>query len=93
VSSEELEVATGMSRYELARQFRACLGTSPYRYLLMRRLDHARRLIGQGTALAEAALASGFADQAHFTRRFRAAHGLSPGRWAALVGRDAGRLT
>src|SRR5262245_3228409 len=39
VTSAELEAATGLTRYALARHFRACLGTSPYRYLVMRRLD------------------------------------------------------
>ena len=38
VRSSELEAVTGLTRYELARQFRVRYGTSPYRYLLMRRL-------------------------------------------------------
>ena len=42
VTSAALEAVTGMTRYALARHFRACLGTSPYRYLVMRRLDRAR---------------------------------------------------
>ena len=84
VSSSELEALTGFSRYDLARQFRACLGTSPYRYLVMRRLDRARALIRQGKPLADAALASGFADQSHLTRHFKKAYGVSPGRWAKM---------
>ena len=84
IGSAELEVATGQTRYALARHFRACLGTTPYRYLVMRRLDRARALIRQGASLANAAIASGFADQSHMTRHFRRAYGLSPGRWAAL---------
>lgn len=84
VTSAELEAAAGLSRYEVARHFRACLGTSPHRYLVLRRLDRARSLIRAGTPLAEAAAASGFADQSHMTRQFRRAYGLPPGRWAAL---------
>src|SRR2546422_5959890 len=41
VHSSELESITGLTRYDLARQFRVMLGTSPYRYLLMRRLAFA----------------------------------------------------
>jgi AraC-like DNA-binding protein len=85
VTSVELETITGQSRYTLARQFRACLGTSPYRYLVMRRLDRARVMIAQGIALAETALACGFADQSHMTGQFTRAYGISPGRWAALA--------
>lgn len=85
IASAELEATTGLTRYALARHFRACLGTSPYRYLVMRRLDCARSLIRRGASLANAAAASGFADQSHMTRHFHRAYGLSPGRWATLA--------
>ena len=84
VGSDDLEAASGLGRYELARQFRARLGTSPYRYLTMRRLERVQREVRGGAALSEAALAAGFADQSHMTRQFRKAYGLSPGRWRAL---------
>ena len=84
VHSVELESVTGLTRYELARQFRIVLGTSPYRYLLMRRLAFARERIHQGWSLVETALDAGFADQAHFTRTFRAAFGVTPARYRAL---------
>ena len=48
VRSTELEAITGLTRYDLARQFRLVFGTSPYRYLLMRRLDLAREGIPAG---------------------------------------------
>lgn len=87
VRSAELEAVAGLSRYRLARAFRRGLGTSPYRYLLLRRLDRVRALIRDGASLADAALACGFADQSHMTRHFKKAYGLSPGRWAAIAGR------
>lgn len=84
VDSQRLEAVTGLDRYALARHFRRRYGTSPHHYLVMRRLERARALIRQGEGLADAAAASGFADQAHMTRRFRQAYGLSPGRWRAM---------
>jgi AraC-like DNA-binding protein len=84
VRSQELESITGLTRYELARQFRARFATSPYRYLLMRRLDFARERIHHGRPLAEVAGDAGFADQAHLTRTFKAAFGLTPARYATL---------
>lgn len=95
VASEELEAVTGLDRFEGARQFRRRLGTSPYRYLTLRRLARARALIRSGAALADAAAETGFADQSHMTRQFKAAFGLSPGRWRAMQaaagrGRNAG---
>ncbi|PRD45202.1 AraC family transcriptional regulator [Phyllobacterium phragmitis] len=84
VASEQLEEVTGLDRYALARHFRQQLGTSPYRYLTMRRLDHARRSMRQGAALADAAFSSGFADQSHMTRQFKQAYGMTPGRWRSI---------
>jgi len=84
VRSTELEAVTGLSRYELARQFRLFYGTSPYRYLLLRRLDDAREQIVGGRSLSDVAFDAGFADQAHFSRKFKAAFGLTPTRYRAL---------
>lgn len=84
VASEELEAETGLDRYALARHFRTRLGTSPYRYLTMRRLDRAKAAILSGVTLAEAAFVSGFSDQSHMTRQFKQAFGLTPGHWQAL---------
>lgn len=88
VHSAELETLSGLSRYELARQFRRRYATSPYRYLLMRRLDLARRLLHRQLryTLAELALVTGFADQAHFTRMFKSVFGVTPARYLTLIG-------
>ncbi len=84
-SSETLKRLTGLSRFELARQFRKCLGTSPHRYATMRRLERARQLIATDASLADAAAACGFADQSHMTRQFKQAYGVAPGQWRALT--------
>jgi len=84
VRSAELETVTGLTRYELARQFRVAFGTSPYRYLLMRRLEYARKEIHRSRPLAEIAEEAGFADQAHLTRAFTSAFGLTPARYRSL---------
>jgi AraC-like DNA-binding protein len=85
VHSTELEAITGLTRYELARQFRLMLGTSPYRYLLGRRLELARQRMRGEQPLVDVAGETGFADQAHFTRTFKAAFGLTPARYRALT--------
>jgi AraC-like DNA-binding protein len=84
VHSTELESITGLTRYDLARQFRIMFGTSPHRYLLMRRLELARDQILRARPLVDVACETGFADQAHFTRAFKSAFGLTPARYRAL---------
>ena len=84
VDAGALERESGLDRFTLTRQFRSQLGTTPHRYLVMRRLDKARNAIRAGAGLADAAAQAGFADQSHLTRHFRKTFGLSPGRWRAL---------
>ena len=86
VRSAELEAVTGLTRYELARQFRVMCGTSPYRYLLMRGwISRVNRSRGVDRS-SRWRLTAGFADQAHFTRMFKATFGVTPARYAALRG-------
>jgi AraC-like DNA-binding protein len=92
VRSAELEAVTGLSRFALARQFRARYGASPYRYSLQRRLEEARARLRAGLSIGAVALATGFADQAHLTRMFRGAFGLTPGRYLRLLRADLGTV-
>lgn len=85
VTLDEVEVATGRDRWSLSHDFRMFYGTSPYRYLTMRRLDAVRRLLLSGTSLASAAAEAGFADQSHMTRHFLKAYGHTPGRWLRIM--------
>jgi AraC-like DNA-binding protein len=77
----ELEQVSGCDRWQLSRDFRALLGTSPYRYLQYRRVDLAKQLLREGATLADAAHGAGFADQSHFGRTFRKTVGLTPKQW------------
>lgn len=81
VTLADLEAATGRDRWSLSHDFRVFYGTSPYRYLTMRRLDTVRRLLLAGAPLVHAAAAAGFADQSHMTRHFLKTFGQTPGRW------------
>lgn len=78
---DQLEQQTGCDRWQLSRDFRVLLGTSPYRYLQYRRVDLAKRLLREGAKLADAAHGAGFADQSHFGRTFRKTVGLTPKEW------------
>lgn len=86
VSSQQLEAITGLDRFQIARQFRLAFGTSPHRYLIMRRLHRARQMIRAGqSSLASIAAACGFADQSHLTRQFKQTFGMTPGRWIDMT--------
>ncbi|MCA1440540.1 AraC family transcriptional regulator [Ensifer sp. IC4062] len=86
VTLETLEAISGRDRWGLSRDFRRLYGTSPYRYLVQRRLEAVKADLRRGVSPAEAALDAGFADQAHMNRHFKRAFGLSPGRWLRIAG-------
>ncbi|NCT81867.1 MAG: AraC family transcriptional regulator [Comamonadaceae bacterium] len=77
-----MAAGAGLSRYQFLRAFTRLTGLPPHAYRLQRRLQRARRLVRAGLPLAEAAAASGFADQSHMTRCFVRSYGLTPGACA-----------
>ncbi|MCD2173724.1 AraC family transcriptional regulator [Rhizobium sp. C4] len=77
-SLKRLANEAGLSRFQTLRAFARATGFTPHAYLVERRTQLARRLILAGNPLADAAAASGFADQSHMTRAFRQRYGLTP---------------
>ncbi len=75
-----------LSEYHFARMFRVSFGLPPHRYVLERRLARARDLLAYSAqSLQEVSLACGFASPSHFNRRFREAHGATPGQYRAAL--------
>jgi len=81
ISIGELAREAGVSRVYLSRAFERQFGVPPHVYLNAVRLANARQLLLGGMPLASVAVSAGFADQSHFSRRFKGAVGLSPGAW------------
>lgn len=75
----ELAVMADLSKFQLLRRFEKAYGLTPYAWLLQQRAELARRYICNGASLADAAAASGFADQSHMTRIFARQFGFTPG--------------
>jgi AraC family transcriptional regulator len=72
----------GLSVSHFARSFRQSFGTSAHRYLIRQRVEKSKELLTQSyRPLSEVALDAGFADQAAFSRTFKAVVGNSPGQW------------
>lgn len=64
---------------QLERVFRAELGMSPAAYARELRLRHAHQLLVEtGRPVSNVASEAGFADAAHFTRRYRSTYGITP---------------
>ncbi|MEI9924256.1 MAG: AraC family transcriptional regulator [Bradyrhizobium sp.] len=67
----ELAAVAGVSRFHFGRMFKRSTGLTPMAYVERSRVQRAQELIRSAEhRLSEVALAVGFADQSHFTRRF-----------------------
>lgn len=81
VSLAELARVAKLNKYHLLRLFEKEVGLPPHAYLLSRRIQESQSLLRQGMACADVAAELGFADQAHFSRRFKRTIGVSPAAW------------
>lgn len=82
IGLDELAGAAGLSTFHFARMFKHSTGQTPQGFVLRRRIERARQLLADDRlGLAEIALACGFSGQSHFTARFRAVTGLTPGQY------------
>jgi AraC family transcriptional regulator len=86
----ELASIVGVHPVHLSRVFRRQFGCTLTEYVRRLRITQASRaLLTTNESLASIALAAGFADQGHFTRRFKEMTGMTPGAYRATAGRSA----
>ena len=86
VSLRELATIAQLSRSQFSRAFRASTGLSAHQWLLNARIESAKEfLLFEKLSIAEIALLTGFADQAHFSRQFGRIVGSSPSSWRRQV--------
>lgn len=78
VHLQELADLCRVSPYYFLRTFRNTFGLPPHSYQLQQRINLAKRLLAKGKSIAEVALEAGFADQSHFTRKFKTLVGATP---------------
>jgi AraC family transcriptional regulator len=80
ISLASLAEEAGYSRGHFLKMFRTSMGMTPHRYLLKRRIDHARSLLKRREiSIIDVAADSGFSSQAHLTQVFREHVGVTPG--------------
>lgn len=90
--------ASGYSHRQLNALFRRAVGLSPKAYLRVLRFQsvlqrsHVLAAAQMPIAWADLAQQSGFSDQAHFNREFRAMAGVTPEAYRQLAGAHASHL-
>ncbi len=82
ITVSDLADAACFSLFHFSRAFHLAMGRPPHTYLSERRLDRARHLLAYSNAsLVDISLTCRFSGQANFTKAFKRATGVSPGRY------------
>ena len=79
---DEVSAHAGVSKFYLARQFKAYTGKTVVQTVQLIRCTQASRLLEEGASVTEAAAASGFENLSYFTRTFKKLLGVLPSQVA-----------
>lgn len=78
---DEIAAAAGLSVSYLVRAFAKRYGMTPHEYQINRRIQRGQQQLRRGEPIAQVALDTGFADQAHFQRTFKRLTAATPGQY------------
>jgi len=78
----ELAGVLRLSKGHFCRSFKGAFGQTPHTYIMSERLELAMdKMSSSQLPLSQIAASCGFADQAHFARRFRRKTDVTPSQW------------
>jgi len=82
ITIQALASIVGLSRFHFTRAFKQSEGVTPHQFLLQCRVKRVQQLLtATELPLSQIALAAGFSDQSHCSRRFRELVGITPSRY------------
>ena len=85
IKLDDLAAVAHLSPFHLLRVFHKATGLPPHAYQTQVRIHRAKRLLRQRSSITQVALATGFFDQAHFSRQFKRYVGITPGQFVARL--------
>jgi AraC-like DNA-binding protein len=85
LSLDDLARGAGTDKFALLRAFARDTGMTPHAYQMQLRVARACRLLAQGTAAADVAIAVGYSEQSALHRPFRRLVGVTPGAYARAL--------
>ena len=79
ISIAQLAAIVHLSQFHFARAFKESVGTTPYRYLVQRRIERAKTLLKvTRLSVLEISIRVGYINLSHFTKQFRRYVGVTP---------------
>jgi AraC family transcriptional regulator len=77
----EIAKIAGLSPFHFHRLFHKCYGRTVKQVMTSLQVEYAKELLRSAVHASEAGRRSGFANQSHFTSRFREITGTTPAAW------------
>lgn len=82
ITLSELATIAGVGKYYFCRLFKGSTNTTPYSYVLHRRVERAKKLLKHSNLpICDVALECGFGNQSHLAKHFRNIIGTTPMRY------------
>jgi len=76
---EDIAKNFGLSKFHFLRLFKEFTGMTPYRYMIIERINAAKKLLQTSEMkISEISLMVGFADESNFIRTFKSVSGVTP---------------
>src|SRR5690606_23705135 len=86
ITLEQMAKQARLSKFHFTSAFRRAAGSTPYQYVVGRRLARARKLLrGTRAPITDLALECGFSSHAHLTSTVTARYGVSPAVYRRLT--------
>jgi len=77
----EIARQSNMSEFHFFRCFKQAYGTTPYQYILSKRLSYSKGLLSKGMPVHKTAFLCGFPDSRTYTKAFTRYYSLSPSQY------------
>ncbi len=78
ITLSDLATIAGVGKFYFSRLFKSSLNLTPYRYVLQRRIEKAKRLLKYSELpICDISLECGFSNQSHLAKHFRVMVGIS----------------
>ena len=84
LSEEELATRFHISTSYLSRLFKKHIGKGLKRYMIVRKIGHAKKLLDGGSTVTETCFACGFNDCSYFIKVFKSYTGVTPYKYQLL---------
>lgn len=78
---DQVAEVAGFSKFHFHRLFRAHFGKTLKQFVTECQVELSKRLLLEGVPVRDAAERAGFANQSHFTSRFKRVTGTTPAKW------------